>query len=204
MHTVVVGGHSRNIGKTALVVDLIRALPELNWTAVKITQYGHGVCSVNGENCGCAPREHAFSVDEEQLRGTGTDTSRFLDAGARRAFWVRTKQGLLAEALPELRRVMTASDNVIVESNTLLRFLHPNVYVVVLDPRVADFKESLREVVDRADAFVLRHTETEAGTAWPGIAPRLVEGRPRFVQPLGAPLPEALPAWLRARLARNS
>ena len=47
---LVVGGHTRNIGKTALVVDLIRAFPEAAWTAVKITQYGHGVCSISGED----------------------------------------------------------------------------------------------------------------------------------------------------------
>ena len=51
---VVVGGHTRNIGKTSLVAGLITALPELNWTAIKITQYGHGVCSTDGESCECA------------------------------------------------------------------------------------------------------------------------------------------------------
>lgn len=202
MSTVIVGGHSRNIGKTALVVDIVRALPELDWTAVKITQYGHGVCSVNGENCGCAPREHPFAVDEELARGTGTDTSRFLDAGARRAFWVRTKQGMLAEAMPELRRILAGGGHVIVESNTLLRFLHPDVYVVVLDPHVADFKDSLRDVVDRADAFVLRHADP-GGARWEGLSPRLVEGRPRFSQSLGEPLPGEFAQWLRGRLALN-
>jgi molybdopterin-guanine dinucleotide biosynthesis protein len=38
---VVVGGHSRNLGKTSLVAGLIRKFRERNWTALKITQYGH-------------------------------------------------------------------------------------------------------------------------------------------------------------------
>ena len=42
---VVVGGHSRNIGKTSVVAGIIRKLRGRQWTAVKITQYGHGVCS---------------------------------------------------------------------------------------------------------------------------------------------------------------
>ena len=45
---VVVGGHSRNIGKTSVVAGLIRKLRDRKWTAVKITQYGHGVCSHHG------------------------------------------------------------------------------------------------------------------------------------------------------------
>ena len=39
MAIVVVGGHTRNIGKTSVVAGLISALREFNWTALKITQY---------------------------------------------------------------------------------------------------------------------------------------------------------------------
>ena len=54
MSLVVVGGHSRNIGKTSVAAGLIAALPHYNWTAMKITQHGHGICSAAGEPCGCA------------------------------------------------------------------------------------------------------------------------------------------------------
>ena len=45
---VVIGGHTRNIGKTSVVCGVIRALPNWNWTAIKIKQYGHGKCSRDG------------------------------------------------------------------------------------------------------------------------------------------------------------
>ncbi len=63
---IVVGGHTRSIGKTELVCDVIRAFPEENWIAGKITQYGHGVCAKNGENCGCAPDEHSYAISWEK------------------------------------------------------------------------------------------------------------------------------------------
>ena len=44
MKIVVVGGNSREIGKTSVVVGLIRALRHRNWTAIKLTQFGHGIC----------------------------------------------------------------------------------------------------------------------------------------------------------------
>ena len=84
MKLVMVGGHTRNIGKTSVVEGIIRSLPEFDWTAAKITQFGHGVCSVNGESCDCAVSEHQFSITEERNSDTGTDTARFLAAGARR------------------------------------------------------------------------------------------------------------------------
>ena len=45
MAIVVVGGHSRNVGKTSVVAGLIAALPEFHFAAMKITQYGHGICA---------------------------------------------------------------------------------------------------------------------------------------------------------------
>lgn len=199
MRTLVVGGHTRNIGKTALVVDVIRAFPEARWTAIKITQYGHGVCSIHGENCGCAPGEHTVSIDEEQDRGNRTDTARFLVAGAARAFWARCKQGRLAEALPLLREAWAGAENVIIESNTLLQFIQPELYLVVLDPRREDFKDSLRLALDRADAFVLRSPLPAEGSAWSSVSPRLLEDRPRFLAPLGKVLPPACADFVRAR-----
>ena len=197
MRTLVVGGHSRSIGKTALVVDLIRAFPEAGWTAVKITQYGHGVCSISGADCGCAPAEHTVALDEEQDRSNRTDTSRFLVAGAERALWLRTKQGRLGEAMPLLRQELRGAWNVIIESNTLLRFLRPELYLVVLDPAQRDFKESARHFLDRADAFVLRAALGEGG--WPEVSRRLVEHKPCFVQPLGQALPAHVADFVRDR-----
>ena len=65
MKAVVIGGHTRNIGKTSLMSALIREFEPLGWTAVKITQYGHGICSLDGDPCGCAPEEHPFALTEE-------------------------------------------------------------------------------------------------------------------------------------------
>lgn len=152
---VLVGGHSRNIGKTSVVEGLIRAVPECAWTAVKITQFGHGVCAVDGESCGCSVSEHQFAIQEEQKTTTGTDTSRFLAAGARRSLWVRTKQGELFTALPSLEKEIEKERFVIIESNSLRRFLKPTVYLQVLDPRQPDFKLSAQQFFDFADAYLI-------------------------------------------------
>ena len=86
MALVVIGGHSRNVGKTSLVAGLISALPELRWTALKITQYGHGICSADGVPCDCTTDDHTFAVTEERDRSGESDTSRFLLAGAERVY----------------------------------------------------------------------------------------------------------------------
>src|SRR5512142_1130304 len=106
MPTIVIGGHSRSVGKTSVVAGLISALPEFRWTAMKITQYGHGICSANGQACDCATTDHSWAVSEEKNRAGKSDSSRFLVAGAAQAWWVRTEQGHLAEAMPRVREIL--------------------------------------------------------------------------------------------------
>jgi hypothetical protein len=214
---IVVGGHTRSIGKTQLVCDLISSFPEAPWVAGKITQYGHGVCAQNGENCDCAPDEHICAVSWETRADSGTDSGRFLAAGAQRSFWLRTKQGFLAEGLPLLRAALQEAatsqrpgpSNLILESNTLLQFVKPSLYLMVLHPAKADFKESARLQMDRASAFVLREllpAGPEGGgnpTAWTGVPLQLLRGRPQFLQREGEPLPGQLLEKVRLTLAKN-
>ncbi len=157
MPLIVIGGHSRSVGKTSVVAGLIAAMPEQNWTAVKITQFGHGICSRDGEPCDCAidDQKHAFAIMEENDRSGDSDTSRFLIAGAARSLWVRTRQGFLAEAMPALRNKLIGAENVIIESNSILKFIRPDLYISVLDYATPDFKQSARQYLDYADAVVL-------------------------------------------------
>src|SRR5580700_84035 len=164
MAVVVIGGHSRNVGKTSVVAGLIAALPEYKWTAMKITQYGHGVCSQNGEPCHCATDDHSWTISEECDRSGESDTSRFLVAGAEHAWWVRTEQGRLAEAMPVVRQRLAESGNVILESNSVLKFVRPDLYLTVLDPSTADFKKSAQEFLDLADGIILHANGQEV--AW--------------------------------------
>ncbi len=233
---IVVGGHTRSIGKTELVCDVIRAFPGTEWIAGKVTQYGHGVCAHNGEDCDCAPTEHACALDWETRPDTGTDSARFLAAGAKRSFWLRTKQGYLAEGLPLLRKALSeigadkrenpvpqelepteeagvmsalklrpplpfrtnepATRAVIVESNSLMRFVKPSLYFAVIDPLKDDFKESAQMVLDRASALVMRGDvgqEASPAPLWMRLPAELMREKPSVLQREGEALPE--PLW---------
>jgi len=178
MAIVVVGGHSRSVGKTSVVAGLISALPEFDWTAAKITQYGHGICSANGEACDCATGDHSWAISEEHDGKGDSDTSRFLAAGAAKVFWVRTEQGRLAEAMPKFRKCLEGARNVIIESNSILKFLRPDLYLTVLDPSTADFKTSAREFLDRAEAVILHQTGDAA--RWRSVSLKPVVNLPVF------------------------
>jgi len=217
---VVVGGHTRTIGKTQLVCDIIAAFPKARWIAGKITQYGHGVCAQNGHDCDCAPDEHICAISWEESASTGTDSSRFLAAGAQRSFWLRTKQGFLAEGLPILRQAIgEASESVpsrsshdsengdspvalIVESNSLMQFVKPTLFFAVLDPAKEDFKDSARAALDRADALVIRGDgiSPSGEPAWMRLPAKLLREKPSVRQCEGDPLPAPLAVLVKRAL----
>jgi len=172
MAVIVIGGQSRRVGKTSVVAGIIAALPEYRWSAFKITQHRHGL-AVGSQN-------DTWAISEESDRNGNSDTSRFLAAGAERAFWVRTNPGCLAEAMPAVRNRLGESINAIVESNSLVRFLKPDLYLLVTDPANTDFKSSAMECMDRADALITHRTP---GSDQPSSIEHLLESaanRPVF------------------------
>ena len=73
----------------------------MRWTAFKITQFGHGMCSANGEPCDCETAEHTVAVSEERVEdqrdGFGT-----VPGGGRGAVAVGADADRdLAEAMPQ-------------------------------------------------------------------------------------------------------
>jgi hypothetical protein len=199
MAVIVVGGHSRSVGKTSIVAGLIARMPEMRWTAFKITQYGHGFCTADGAPCDCQTDDHTLAISEERDPSSGTDTARFLAAGAVRSLWVRTRQGMLAEAMPRIRKELNAAQNAILESNSVIQFLRPDLYLTVLDAGTADFKDSARLFLDRADAVLVRATDLEP--RWTGVSSVLIEGKPRFLIAPPEYATDEMAAFVRGKIA---
>lgn len=199
---VVVGGHSRNIGKTAVVAGLIRKLRDRHWTAVKITQYGHGVCAHKNEACGCeAEPDHPFALSEEYEPGS-TDSGRFLAAGAARSFWLRTPAGELARAAGTLCKILDRSENVIVESNSVVELVQPDVFLMLLDFSCQDFKASSMRLLDRADAFVVIDRGINA-PLWEDISRGLWDRQPQFLVKPPRYVTAAVSDFVKSRLASS-
>jgi molybdopterin-guanine dinucleotide biosynthesis protein len=203
MAIIVVGGHSRSVGKTSVVAAIIARLPQMHWTAFKITQFGHGFCTADGEPCDCQTDEHTVAVSEERNASTGTDSARYLAAGAARSFWVRARIGNLAAAMPRLRKELAAAENAIIESNSILGFIRPDLYLSVLDHATADFKDSARLFLDRADALLVHAGSEKLAPQWRGVSARLVEGIPRFAIAPPEYMTDSVIAFVQDRLSQD-
>lgn len=199
MAWIVVGGQSRSVGKTAAVCGLIAAFPDRPWTAVKITQFGHGICSRSGHACNCACQDAAWALTPERHRLGRADTVRFVRAGARRIWWLRCRIGALAAALPALEAAVASDPWIICESNSVVALRRPELYLTLLDPAVADWKASAQALLPRADARLIVLGAAAPPALLPAEQPS-PPAPPAF--PVSPPsyLSPALLAWLRARL----
>lgn len=186
---VVVGGHSRNVGKTTMMCRIIEALPELGWTAVKISPHRHGASGAT-----------FFTLDEEKAPGE-SDTGRYLGAGAKRSLWLRAQRGRLADALPALWGMIDTRRPVIIESNSILACLQPDLYLSVINRSVGDIKETAQRFFAQVSAFV-ETGDPDAARApeWEELPESALAGRPLFRA--AAPRFESpeLIAWLRATI----
>ncbi len=197
---IAVGGHSRNIGKTSVACGIIAATEELRWQAIKITQHGNHACTTDGAQCECDPGDplHPYALDE-QTAADRTDSGRYLSAGAARSWWLRTAQGELGHAIGALKDLLAQAEYTVVESNSLLQFLKPDLYLVVLDFGVTDMKDSSRLYMDRADAFVIVNCGI-ASPPWPGMPQRWFQGKPAFAVSPPSYMSQELAAFMRDRV----
>ncbi len=90
-----------------------------------------------------------------------------------------------------------------IESNSILRFLRPDLYLSVLDPETADFKDSAKYFLDRADAVLVSHGDLRR-PEWKGVSLKLIEGAP--VLTMGPPIymTDEVIAFVRDRLAHKA
>ncbi len=104
--------------------------------------------------------------------------------------------------MPNLRRRLEGARNVIIESNSVLKFLRPDLYLTVLDPDTADFKKSAQEFLDRADAVILHESSNPA--AWQSVSLKPVAARPTFQITPPKYVTQEIADFVRVRLNERS
>ena len=187
MAIVVVGGSNRGVGKTALVCGLIAGLPEYRWTAVKVTTHNHG---------------NPKPIWEETTPGRGTDTARYLAAGASRAFFATPALGsaspiqdfslMLDELWSKLGPELGPGAHVLFESNRIVQYLKPDLCLLV-HGGTGWHKDSFNLALRHGDAMVALSNAD-------GMIEGSEQSRPIFHLAALERISPQMQAWLRRRL----
>ncbi len=147
---LLIGGSKQNVGKTTLVIDLLKKISELNSIiAIKTSCHFHGIKDtdiivVNNEK---------YTIVKETVTNTGKDSARMLEAGAKDVYFIQAKDEFIGEAFSFLSDLIGNSYLIICETASLRKFLIPEIFLAL----VKNVNEELGEnkyILNKADLFI--------------------------------------------------
>jgi hypothetical protein len=149
MALILVGGLAKDIGKTTLICNIVSALPDLQWNAIKITSHEHEV-----RGCQLRVDGSSWSIFEQISAGTPSDTVRFFQAGAAKSFLIQVGNAALGEAFTALWKLVPRKANLIVESNRAAAILNPDLFLLIAAGAERGFKPSAEPQFGKVDAVL--------------------------------------------------
>jgi hypothetical protein len=150
---LIIGGASRNVGKTELVCGLVRRFgKEREIVSLKISGINPGNDPLHGTH---GPVPEKFHLLRETSREGIKDSSKMLLAGAASAFYLRTRDEYLQEAMDDFFSLTRPDAVIICESIVLRKIITPGLFVLIRSNKEETMKSRLGEVIDLVDLTIV-------------------------------------------------
>jgi len=133
----VTGAHS-GVGKTSLAALLLREIR--GFSAIKITK---------------TELFTSITTEEEAILENGKDTAILKEGGAERVIWVRATPRDLKDSLTQALSILGDSIGVIIEGNSSLDLIEPDLIIFVMKDELSDLKPSGGKALEKADLIVI-------------------------------------------------
>ena len=139
MKVITVSGAHKGVGKTLLTELLLRNLT--GFAAIKITM---------------TDLQTSVTDDEEEVMIPGKDTFRMKRSGAEKVVWVKATEESLQEAMEHALGMVGKPKGLLIEGNSILWYLNPEIAFFVIDDSTIDsMKQSRVSALKKADACVI-------------------------------------------------
>lgn len=139
-----IGGAHSGAGKTTYAALLLKKLK--GWGAVKYTK---------------TALYSSIIDDVEILAREGKDTGILLGSGAEKVLWVQSPPSELGEVLPQAIERLADLKGIIVEGNSAIEFLKPDVIIFIWGNDPNRIKESAKRILNTADVLVSKSSPEE-------------------------------------------
>ena len=144
---MIVSGNGRNTGKTSFVCEVIRKISQKQAiTAIKVSPHYH-----NDQKQEALFEGEGFFVLEETKTDGIKDSSRMLQSGASRVFYIEAKDESLAMVLDQLIPMISPGHAVICESGGMRKLIEPSLLLLLNEEGRDEFKTSYRNLLPLAD-----------------------------------------------------
>jgi molybdopterin-guanine dinucleotide biosynthesis protein len=132
-----IGGAHSGAGKTTIASLILKRLK--GWGAIKYTK--------NSLYC-------SITDDLKILSEKGKDTKRLLDSGAEKVLWVQSSFSELGKVLPMAVEMVSHLKGVLVEGNSAIEVLKPDVVIFLSETEAGKSKRSADNILRMADVVI--------------------------------------------------
>ena len=149
---LMIGGATRNLGKTTLITRIVHHFAHEYLVGLKIKTLRQGDEAFHGK--GSHQLIGDYLVVEESVL-SNDDTGRIFQAGAKQVFHIKAKAEALEQALAEFMQSIPPQATIVCESNSARSLLEPGLFLMIKSSqRPNDMKPSARELEHLADRIV--------------------------------------------------
>jgi molybdopterin-guanine dinucleotide biosynthesis protein len=142
-----IGGAHSSAGKTTYASLLLQRLR--GWGAIKYTK-----TSI-----------YASITDDRDILSTeNKDTRRMLDSGAERVIWVQSPPSELGEVLPLAVERLSDLKGIVVEGNSAIEFLRPDIILFIFGTERESIKESAKGILNKAHIVISEKGDCRKGS----------------------------------------
>ncbi len=159
---IMIGGDSRNSGKTTLACELIRKLSVSHEViGLKVTSVRPGETEMHGNHT--EDETTGFTIFEELNTESNKDTSRMLRAGAAKVFYVRVSENYVEKAILQFMSKYINKQVIVCESRSLRRFILPGQFLMMKrESEESNTKNDIATFLSLADkVFCFDNDQTE-------------------------------------------
>lgn len=133
----IAGAHS-GVGKTSLAALLLREIE--GFSAIKVTK---------------TELFTSITTDEEIINEKGKDSSILKESGAERVIWIRSTHRDLKESLLQALSMLGDCSGVIIEGNSPLDIIEPDLIIFVMKEDLSGLKPSGKKALEKADLVLI-------------------------------------------------
>ncbi len=127
---IIIGGSSRNVGKTTLAIKLIeKYAPFVSIIGLKVTSIRPGEEAQHGGHQKLDLLN--FSIIEETITNSSKDTARMLTAGADKVYYIQTPDSKIKEAVDIFLATKNTGCPIVCESRNLRSAVIPGLFVLL-------------------------------------------------------------------------
>jgi hypothetical protein len=148
---VMIGGNSRNCGKTTMACEIISKLSvKQEVIGLKFTSVRLGETELHGNHT--EDETTGYSIFEELNPDSQKDTSRMLKAGATRVFYIRNSETFIESSILHFMSKYINKRVIVCESRSLRNMIKPGFFLMMMRlPETGKAKEDIESFMSLAD-----------------------------------------------------